>query len=105
VRRPKHVASAALNYQFLARRANLNLELQYNGKQDDFVFRAPFFERDRATLDAYTLVNLAASYQLNDRIELTGRIDNLFDKEYEEVYGFQSPGIAGYIGVRGQFGL
>lgn len=105
VRRPRHVASASLNYTFLARRANLNLTLQYNGEQDDFVFKAPFFERDRATLDAYTLVNLAASYRVTDQIEVTGRIENLLNKDYEEVYGFQSPGIAGYLGVKGQFGL
>lgn len=104
VRRPSHVASASLNYRFAAQRANLNLALQYNGKQDDFVFKAPFFERDRVTLDAYTLVNLAVSYRLSANIELTGRIDNLLNKDYQEVYGFQSPGIAGYLGVKGQFG-
>lgn len=105
VRRPKHVASAALNYRFLAERANLNLEVQYNGEQDDLVFQAGTFASDRVTLDAYTLVNVAASYRVTDRIELTGRIDNLLDKDYEEVYGYRSPGIAGYVGVRGQFGL
>ena len=105
VRRPAHVASASLNYRFPGRRANLNLAVQYNGKQDDFVFKAPFFERDRLTLDAYTLVNLAVSYRVTDLIKITGRIDNLLNKDYEEVYGFQSPGIAGYLGIKAQFGL
>lgn len=37
VRHPKHVASASLNYPFLAQRAKLKLQIQYNGKQDGFV--------------------------------------------------------------------
>jgi vitamin B12 transporter len=105
VRRPKHIASAALNYRFLAKRANLNLEVQYNGSQEDLVFIAPFFEQGRAKLDAYTLVNLAASYRLMKGVELTGRVENLLDKDYEELYGYRSPGITGYIGIKGEFGL
>lgn len=105
VRRPRHVASAALNYRFLNQRANLNLQVQYTGEQDDLVFQAGTFAQDRAELDAYTLVNLAGSYKVSDRIELTARVDNLFDQDYEEVYGYRSPGIAGYLGIRGQFGL
>jgi len=38
-------------------------------------------------------------------VELTGRVENLLDKDYEELYGYRSPGIAGYIGIKGEFGL
>jgi len=105
VRRPKHIAAASINYRFLADRANLNLEVQYNGSQEDLVFIAPFFEQARANLDAYTLVNVAASYRLMKGVELTGRVENLLDKDYEELFGYRSPGIAGYIGIKGEFGL
>ena len=36
-------------------------------------------------------------------LAVTGRVENLFDKEYEEVLGFGTPGVAGYAGVKLQF--
>ncbi|MFO7577312.1 MAG: TonB-dependent receptor [Pelovirga sp.] len=54
-------------------------------------------------LKAYTLVNLAASYQLNENLKLFGRIDNLFDKDYEEVAGYGTAGLSAYAGVRLSF--
>lgn len=108
VRRPKHIASATLNYAFLAnprggKRANLNLAIRYNGKQQDDIFLAPSFERQRATLDSYTLVNLAGSYQLAEGIAAIARIENLLDEQYEEAFGFRSPGIGVFGGLRASY--
>ena len=33
-------------------------------------------------------------------MKLFGRIENLFDVDYEEIYGFGTPGISAYGGVR-----
>ncbi len=35
------------------------------------------------TLPGFVLVNIAADHKLNDRMSLFGRIDNLFNKQYE----------------------
>jgi vitamin B12 transporter len=45
-------------------------------------------------------VNFTLSYQLSETVELFSRIDNLFDKEYEEVYGFGTMGAAAYGGFK-----
>ncbi|CCQ11098.1 Outer membrane vitamin B12 receptor BtuB [Pseudoalteromonas luteoviolacea B = ATCC 29581] len=37
------------------------------------------------TLPSYTLINLVATYQLTNELSLNGRIENLFDKEYNAV--------------------
>jgi vitamin B12 transporter len=107
VRRPPHVASTDVNYAFLEdddgrNRANVNFNVDYNGSQKDFVFSSPTFERSTRTLDDYWLVNLAASYEFLPGLAVVGRIENLFDQDYEEVYGYQSPGIGGYAGLRGR---
>ena len=47
----------------------------------------------------FTTVNLAASYDLSDSARLTGRITNLFDKDYSEVWGYAAPGRAAWVGV------
>lgn len=108
VRRPKHIASVAFNYDFLANtrggnRANLNLAIRYNGQQQDDIYLAPNFEPQRAKLDSYTLVNLAGSYELAQGIALIARIENLLDEQYEEAFGFRSPGIGVFGGLRASY--
>jgi vitamin B12 transporter len=55
------------------------------------------------TLGGYTLVNLTADYKLSRTLSLTGRVDNLFDKEYQVVNGYGTAGITGYGGVKFTF--
>ena len=55
------------------------------------------------TLKAFTLVNLAGALRINDRLELYGRIENLTNDRYQEVYGFQTPGRTAYGGLRLRF--
>ncbi|MBI3303454.1 MAG: TonB-dependent receptor [Deltaproteobacteria bacterium] len=102
VRRPQHTGSVNVNYRFLEDRANVNLGIIYNGRQSDVAFDADF-NRSIVRPGAYTLVNLAASYQLTPNVQLVGRIENLFDEHYEEVFTFGTPGRAAYGGVRVRF--
>jgi vitamin B12 transporter len=103
IRRPKHIASANLNWMFLNDRANLNLNVDYNGEQDDFFFPpVPPYE-ERVELDEFTLVTVASSFQLTPRLQLFARVENALDENYEEVYGFVAQGRAAYAGVRYNF--
>ncbi len=52
---------------------------------------------------AYTVVDLLASYGITDRVELYGRVINLFDKWYQVSYGTQTLGLSAYGGVRLSF--
>ena len=54
-------------------------------------------------LDGYVLADIRASYGLTDGIELFGRVENLFDEEYQTVSGYGTPGRAAYAGVRARF--
>ena len=54
-------------------------------------------------LDAYTRVDVSASWQLSSRFEAYLAIDNLIDQEYEEFIGFEARGIAPRAGVRFSF--
>jgi vitamin B12 transporter len=51
----------------------------------------------------YLLVNLAGSYDLTKNLQVFGRVDNLFDRQYEEVAGYGTPGIGAYGGVKVSF--
>lgn len=52
---------------------------------------------------AYTVVDLLGSYGITDRIELYGRVVNLFDKHYQVTYGTETLGLSAFGGVRVSF--
>lgn len=52
------------------------------------------------TRDGFTVADLAAGWKLNDRVELTGRIENLADEDWQESLGYGETGRAIYLGVR-----
>ena len=99
LRRPRNKSHVNVNYR-LWQRADLNLNVVHIGERKDI--DSEDWNRIK-TLAAYTVVNLAAAYDLNDNLRLTGRVENLFDEDYEEVSGFGTPGIAGYLGARYRF--
>ncbi|MCH8156651.1 MAG: TonB-dependent receptor, partial [Nitrospinae bacterium] len=49
-------------------------------------------------VDAYTLIRTAVGYQLTEKLRISARIENLLDEDYEEVFGFGTPGVEGYAG-------
>jgi vitamin B12 transporter len=101
LRRPRHMAAANLNYRFIRDRANVNLNVSYTGDQLDDDFGT--FPATRVALAAYTLVNLAAEFAVTDMVAIYGRVENLFDEDYENVFGFAPSGIGGFVGARIKF--
>jgi vitamin B12 transporter len=58
------------------------------------------FSIPRLLAPAYTTVNMAADYVVNDQIRVFGRIDNLFNLHYQNPTGFLQPGLGIFGGVR-----
>lgn len=98
LRRPEITAAFNSWYRFLQDKASINLNITYTDEQFDSDFST--FPATRVTLDDYTLVNIAAEYQILPNVLLYGRVDNLFDEDYQDVFGFETPGVAGYAGFR-----
>ena len=97
LRRPEHKVSFLLMINPV-KKLNVNLETVFVSIRDDKMFIG--FTSQRIKLDPYTLVNISANYNLFNFMKLFGRIENLFDVDYEENYGFGTPGISAYGGVR-----
>jgi vitamin B12 transporter len=51
-------------------------------------------------LPGYVLADLRAMVPIGDNLELTARIENLFDEQYETAFRFGQMPRAGYVGVR-----
>lgn len=96
LRRPEHKASVFVIYD-LNEKINSSFEIIYVGKRYDKDFSS--FPATRVTLDAYLLINFATSYKLTDYLEIFGRAENILNSEYEEVFGYGTPGISFYAGI------
>jgi vitamin B12 transporter len=96
--------------QILSRRPRNKIvtSVDYTGEKlaigGDFIFVSKRF--DSAVdqyLGSYSLFNLRGSYAVLRHLKVFAKIDNLFDKDYEEAGGFGAPGIAAYGGIQIQF--
>jgi len=96
LRRPKDKIGLNIDY-ILLKDLNLNADIIYVGKRDDENFNA--YPVQRISLPNYTVINIAASYRLSDLIRIYGKVNNLFNKYYEEIYGYATPGLSGYLGI------
>ncbi|MFT0891507.1 TonB-dependent receptor plug domain-containing protein [Pseudochelatococcus sp. G4_1912] len=96
LRRPRHKASFTAFWQ-----ANDKLRLSatalYVGA---FVDGNRDFSITRLRTSGYATVNLAADYQADEQTVLFARVDNLFDRRYENPTGFLRPGLGVYAGLR-----
>ena len=105
-RRPPHSARADIAYAFDGGRGTATLAAIYNGRMEDT--RLPrcrsSSRRSAWRSSAYWLVNATASYKLQPGVEVFGRVENLLDQHYQEVFGFESAPIAAYAGVKLTFG-
>lgn len=102
IRRPRHAGSLGANWSSPDGRMELDARLSYTGSRNDDYW-PPSFIKEVVEMGAYKLVSLAATYRLNDATRIYTRIDNLFDTSYEDVYGYNTPGIGAYAGLRFDF--
>jgi vitamin B12 transporter len=73
-----------------------DLTVVYVGSRDDV--DPASFERSRAA--SYTTADLALAYSLWDGVEITGRVLNIADSEYQEILGYPAPGRRYMVGLR-----
>ncbi|MFO6430310.1 TonB-dependent receptor plug domain-containing protein [Erythrobacter sp. W302b] len=103
VRRPQHIASAALTWSAPRDAASATLVVRHNGATPDVAFTDPSFVPVRVQLDDYTLVNLNARVKLAQRLDAFARVENLLDERYEQVFSFVSPGRTAVVGIEARF--
>ena len=62
-----------------------------------------YFNTGTDKIKQFTLVGLRAEYSISQNFSVFGRIENMFNKHYQEVRGYGEPGINAYGGVRAKF--
>ncbi len=100
VRRARHNGSLSATVNFGP--GDISLLANYVGKRRDIDFDS-FPSRD-VTLGDYVLASISGRYGINENLDLTARVENLFDERYQDVFGYQTQGISAFAGVRVRWG-
>ena len=96
LRRPENRFFINANYKF-NETIDLNAQLRYEGERDDKDFSV--YPVQRVQLPSYYLVNFSASYKLYKFLTLNARVENIFDKKYEDVLYYGTLGRSFYTGI------
>ncbi len=75
--------------------------LRYVGSREDNDFST--VPSTRTTLDSYVTADLVTQYAVDPSTIVYLRFENLFDEEYEDVYGYGTPGASALIGIKKSF--
>ena len=99
LRRPTHKASMDLIWNFLDNRGELAANVLYVGNRRDLhpvTFSA-------VTASDYVTLNLTGRFKINEWLTIFGRVDNVWDEDYEDVPGFGTAGVSAYGGIRVEY--
>jgi len=105
IRRPKHVASLRSTLTRFNGDLEVNFGGTYYGKQNDTAFQAVLpFGSQTVTLDSYILADANIKYKLTDSVSIFGRLQNILNERYENVFGTANPGFGAFMGLQVQLG-
>lgn len=96
-RRPKHLANASVDWQY-SQDGDIGLNVRHVGVSFD-----SNFSFNPANVKAFTTLDLTTNYRVNEVATVYGRVDNLLNKRYEEIYGYGQPGMSLYMGVKANY--
>ncbi|ART82298.1 vitamin B12 transporter btuB [Oceanisphaera profunda] len=78
-------------------KANLFAQVLYMGN------RETYGAANKEYTPSYTIWNIGARYPLTQQLTLNGKINNLFDKDYQVVSGYNAPDMEFYMGADYRF--
>jgi vitamin B12 transporter len=96
-RRPRNEVYLSGSYLWFGK-LRTTAEAKFMNAREELNFGAANFD-----IEDYALVNLLAEYEINRHLSVFGRINNLTDEKYAEVFGFPALGRGAYGGVRVSF--
>ncbi|MEM7432599.1 MAG: TonB-dependent receptor [Pseudomonadota bacterium] len=74
-------------------RWSTNVLFTFNGAESDPNGEVPPWRR----------VDVSGNYTVSESVEIYARIENLFDESYQQIIGYGTPGLSGFVGARFSF--
>jgi vitamin B12 transporter len=100
LRRPKHKVSLRNSWHATSQ-LSLDATILYTGTWVDG--NRDFTNLEPLNAPAFTTVNIAGNYDVNQYLAVYTRINNLFDRRYQDPIGFLQPSIGAFAGVKVKF--
>ena len=91
-----HMANVSIDYDF--GRVTTGLLAHYSGPRPDVAY-SPTFVATPVTLGGYTTVSLTADGPIGRDFRWSARIENLFDKQYETAYSYNTMPFGVFVGL------
>jgi vitamin B12 transporter len=96
-RRPRNEIYVSASYLWF-NKLRTTAEAKFVNAREELNFGGPNFD-----IEDYNFVNIETEYEINSHFSIFGRIDNLTNEHYAEVFGFPALGRAAYGGVKLRF--
>ncbi|HET7227329.1 MAG TPA: TonB-dependent receptor [Chthoniobacterales bacterium] len=96
-RRPRNEVYASASYLW-CKKLRTTISAKWVNAREELSFGEPNFD-----IEDYSFVNFAAEYEINPHLSVFGRIDNITNEHYAEVFGFPALGRAVYGGAKLSF--
>jgi vitamin B12 transporter len=96
IRRPRHKLVFSSDYR-IRQKLLATLTARYYSTRDDLDFSQ--FPAPRVRLSEYTIFNVSGSYEFTKHLKINGRIENMFDRKYQEAYTYGSVPLSVYAGI------
>jgi len=96
-RRPRNEVYISASYLWW-KKLRTTIAAKFVNAREELNFGGPNFD-----IEDYSFVNFAAEYEVSPHLSIFGRIDNLTNEHYSEVFGFPALGRAVYGGVKVRF--
>jgi vitamin B12 transporter len=96
-RRPRNEAYISASYLW-AKKLRTTIEAKFVNAREELNFSGPNFD-----IEDYAFVNFAAEYEINSCVSIFGRVNNLTNEQYSEVFGFPALGRTAYAGFKVRF--
>lgn len=94
IRRPRHLANLGASLSLLNETLSVSGFARLSRDAIDIGNQA---------LDDYVIANVSINYNVNDSLSVSLRGENIFDREYQEVLGFNTAGASYYLGFNLQY--
>ncbi len=96
LRRPKNSGSINVNYRW--RKLGINYNWNLIGQRFDI--NDTVFPPARTVDDAYNRADAVVSYLITPELQVYGKVLNVFNQNYQEVFGFAAPNRGLFLGVK-----
>ena len=100
IRRPRHELLLGATLAVFDGRGSVSADVRHVSGNFDTQF---FGTSPTLEIDPYTVMNVSGRYDLTDRVAITGRIENLFDTDYSEVWGYAARPLTAHFGLQARF--